>query len=223
MLAAIETTGATCGVALFDGKTLRAEMHAEIPRAHDRLLADQFQRLLAAAEIKPSDVSMYAVSVGPGSFTGIRIGIAFALGAVLASNAQLVAVPTLDAIAYNVRALEQTGTHTRVLALVPAGRDTLFGALYEVLPEFRRLTEVRSVLPSHVPNLVDENVRVAGPGIAMLGIECLGSTIRESERLSARSIGRYGQHLFHNGVTTPPGDIRPLYISDFVPRLGREG
>lgn len=219
MLAAIETTGDTCGVALFDGNALRVEMHAEVPRGHDRLLATLFQQALDAAGLEAQAIKRFAVSIGPGSYTGIRIGVAFAIGAALATGADLIAVPTLDSIAHNVSALGQTAGRPRVLALVPAGREGVYAALYDLRPEFLRLTELRAMPVHTVASLVDENVRVAGPGVRLLDGAVAESVVPGSERLSARAVGRYGLRLFYNGVTTDPAEIRPLYIGEFTPKL----
>ena len=93
MLAAIETTGDTCGVALFDDDRLVAELHAEIPRSHDRLLAKLFREALEIADARASEISVVAVSTGPGSYTGIRIGLSFALGLAMATGAGMIPVP----------------------------------------------------------------------------------------------------------------------------------
>ena len=221
MLAAIETTGDTCGVALFADNMLRAELHVELPRAHDRLLAHLFATALEIAGATARDVERYAVSIGPGSFTGIRIGMAFAIGAAMARGAELIAVPTLDAVAFNVGVLGQRGVRSRVLALVPAGRDGLYAGLYEVSPEFRRLTEYRAMPPANVPSLLDETVVAAGPGVLALEASCHDRIVTESHRLTARAVGRYGLHQYYHGITTTPAEIRPLYISDFTPLAAR--
>jgi tRNA threonylcarbamoyladenosine biosynthesis protein TsaB len=217
MLAAIETTGDTCGVALFDGNALRAELHLEMPRSHDRLLAHLFQQMLELADAKPRDVKIIAVSNGPGSFTGIRIGLSFAMGLAMATGAQLIPVPTLDAIAYNVRYLGKVSHRTRVISVVPAGRDGIYATLYQINPEFQRLTETKAIPPHQLPPLVDENVFVAGPGAALIDGSCADSVAVDSERLTAQAVGRYGLYLHYHGIGTTPRDVRPLYISDFTP------
>ncbi|MBS1913403.1 MAG: tRNA (adenosine(37)-N6)-threonylcarbamoyltransferase complex dimerization subunit type 1 TsaB [Bacteroidetes bacterium] len=219
MLAAIETTGDTCGVALFDGNTLRTELYVDLERAHDRLLASLFQQALEIAGARPSDIEHYAVSVGPGSYTGIRIGIAFAIGAALAAHAGMVAVPTLGAIAFDAHFSGQLGGRSRILSLIPAGREGLYAGLYDVAPEFRLLTAVRTVPEHQVPTLLNESIVAAGPGIAQLGNACIGNVVAGTGHLTARSVGRYGLHLHYNGETTTPADIRPLYISDFKPKV----
>jgi len=217
MLAAIETTGDTCGVALFDGNVLRAELHVELPRSHDRLLAALFRQMLEAAGVGAKDIEQYAVSAGPGSYTGIRIGLSFAVGAALATGATVIPVPTLDAVAYNVRYLGKVSHRTRVVSLIPAGRQGLYAGLYEIHPEFRRLTETRTIPISQIPPLLDENVFAAGPGASSIEGSCLDCVAVDSERLTAQAVGRHGLYLHYHGVGSSPSEVRPLYISDFTP------
>ena len=223
MLAAIETTGDTCGVALFDGNALRAELHVEMPRSHDRLLAHLFQQVLEVAELKPADVRQFAVSIGPGSYTGIRIGLSFAIGVALATGADIIPVPTLDAIAYNVRSLAKVSHRTRVVSLIPAGRDGLYAGLYEIQPEFRKLTETKTIPVVQIPPLLDENVFAAGPGAAAIEGSCTDCVAVDSERLTAEAVGRHGLYLHYRGAGTSPKDVRPLYISDFTPVVKAKG
>ena len=217
MLAAIETTGDTCGVALFEGNALRAELYVDLPRAHDRLLAHLFCQALEIAGAKAKDIKTYAVSVGPGSYTGIRIGLSFAIGASLASGAEIIPVPTLDAIAFATRFLGKVSHRKRVIALVQAGRGDLYAGLYEIQPDFRRLTETRTIPVSQIPPLIDENIFVAGPGAILLEGSCADSIAADSERLTADAIGRHGLYLHYHGVGSTAREVQPLYISDFTP------
>ena len=213
MLVAIETTGDTCGVALYDGNLLRAELHVEIPRAHDRLLARLYGEVVEIAGVEPRDVASYAVSIGPGSYTGIRIGVSFATGLALATGATIIPVPTLDAIAYNVRDLGRVGHRSRVISLVPAGRLGLYATLFEIQPDFRRLTETRTIPLDQIPPLLDENVFAAGPGARLIDGSCRDCVAIESETLTARAVGKRGIELRRSGGGVAPGDVEPLYIS----------
>ena len=213
MLAAIETTGETCGVALFEDDILRVELHASFGREHDRLLAWMFAQALEIARIRADEIESYAVSVGPGSYTGIRIGLSFAIGAALAHDRLIIPVPTLDAIAYDVRDLGRVGHRSRVISLVPAGSAGLFAALYEVQPEFRRLTDIRSVSLEQIPPLLDENVFAAGPGASLVEASCIDCVAVNSEILTARAVGRRALALRKSGVGCRPEEVEPLYIS----------
>jgi tRNA threonylcarbamoyl adenosine modification protein YeaZ len=213
MLLAIETTGDTCGAALFEGTALRVESHIEIPRSHDRLLARTVAELLSIAGVEPASLSEIAVSVGPGSYTGIRIGLSFAIGLSMATDAALIPVPTLDAIAYNVRDLARVGHRSRVISLVPAGKLGVYASLYEIQPDFRKLTEARTIPIDQIPPLLDENVFAAGPGARLIPSVHLGAIAVDSETLTARAVGRRAIELRRAGVSARPEEIEPLYIS----------
>ncbi|MCC7439802.1 MAG: tRNA (adenosine(37)-N6)-threonylcarbamoyltransferase complex dimerization subunit type 1 TsaB [Armatimonadetes bacterium] len=212
MLAAIETTGDTCGIALFEGNQLLAELHVALPRAHDRLLATLFQQSLDVVGKPAADLSAIAVSTGPGSYTGIRIGVSFAIGLALGTGVPIIPVPTLDAIAYSLRTFAKAARRSRVLSVIPAGRLGLYASLFQVLPEFLRLTDAGAIPPQHLPALLDENVLAAGPGILQLKSQYSDCIAYGTAQLTARAIGEHAIFLQSLGLTCSPEQIEPLYI-----------
>lgn len=118
MLLAIDTATRQISLALHDGSTLRAEFTWPSENQHTVQLMPGIQRLLSQAGVKPSDLSAYAVTIGPGSFTGLRIGVAAAKGMAAASDAPLVGINTLEVVA-----AAHPGTYSAALiAVVQAGR-----------------------------------------------------------------------------------------------------
>lgn len=212
MLAAIETTGDTCGIALFEGNQLLAELHVALPRIHDRLLATLFQQALDVVGKPASDLSAIAVSTGPGSYTGIRIGVSFAIGIALGTGLPIIPVPTLDAIAYSLRALAKASRRSRILSVIPAGRLGLYASLFQVIPEFLRLTDAGAISPEQAPTLLDENVLAAGPGIAQLKPQYSDCIAYGTAQLTARAVGEHGIFLQSLGLICSPEQLEPLYI-----------
>ncbi len=213
MLAAIETTGDSCAVALFEEGKLLVEYAAEMPRAHDRLLGTFFRRLFEAAGKEPGQVEAVALSVGPGSYTGIRIGVSFAVGFAMAAEVPVVPVSTLDAIAWRARPIGMVGGRTRVISLIPDRRGGVFAALYEIQPEFNRLTAPYNLPVDQLSPLLDENVFAAGPGVQMLDVAFADCIALDTELLTAAAVGEYGYRLFRQGITVAPDQVEPLYIS----------
>jgi tRNA threonylcarbamoyladenosine biosynthesis protein TsaB len=126
-LLAIDTSSAYASIALYDGRAVIAEETWLAHRRHDDKLFPAIDAMLAQAGIDPGSLRLVAVAIGPGSFTGVRIGIAAAQGIARGSGARLVGVDTLDVIAHPF-----ASSGRRVCAIVPAGRGEHYAAMYRV-------------------------------------------------------------------------------------------
>ncbi len=120
-LAAIDTSTALGSVALFDDGRLVAEEARRVSNAHGESLLPMVAALFERHGWTVASVQRWAVGVGPGSFTGVRVGVATAKGIVLATGAELVGVTSLDAVAYG---LGEPGD--LVASVIPAGKGELF-------------------------------------------------------------------------------------------------
>ncbi len=96
MLLAIDTATTRASIALHDGQTLRSECTWEAADRHTQTLAAQITDMLAASEMTAADLTAVGVCIGPGSYTGARIGLAFAKGLAVSRQLPLVGVQTLD-------------------------------------------------------------------------------------------------------------------------------
>src|SRR5574340_1239185 len=99
MLLAVDTSTAQVGLALYDGSQLTAEMLWQSRRHHTVELAPALVELFRRTGIKMTDVQVLGVALGPGSFTALRVGLAFVKGLALSRKLPVVGVPTLDILA----------------------------------------------------------------------------------------------------------------------------
>lgn len=120
VLLAVDTSTRTTGLALFDGKEVLVEFTWISQDYHTIELAPAIAEAFAKARITHADLAALAVARGPGSFTGLRIGLALAKGLALARHIPIVGIPTLDFLAAAQPALEMP-----LVAALRAGRGRL--------------------------------------------------------------------------------------------------
>ncbi|MBE2234927.1 MAG: tRNA (adenosine(37)-N6)-threonylcarbamoyltransferase complex dimerization subunit type 1 TsaB [Anaerolinea sp.] len=129
MLLSLDTATRHSGIALYDGQQLVAELNWHSVDAQTTELLPRLEHLLAWVRIQPASLSALAVSLGPGSFTGVRVALSLAKGMALAHGLPLIGIPTLDATAY-----PHLGDTLPVGAVVQAGRGRVLWSIYQAGP-----------------------------------------------------------------------------------------
>ncbi|MDQ7844297.1 MAG: tRNA (adenosine(37)-N6)-threonylcarbamoyltransferase complex dimerization subunit type 1 TsaB [Armatimonadota bacterium] len=162
---AIETATAEGSVALLEGDRVLRQVVASVPQRHLEWLAPAIDQALQAVGWRPAEVQAVAVSRGPGTFTGVRIGVATAAAWARATGIPLVAVSTLETLAAGV---EEGGL---ICPVLDARRGEVVGALFEGDGALRRVTEdfvvpVEALL-AELPK--DRSVVLAGDALARYG------------------------------------------------------
>jgi tRNA threonylcarbamoyladenosine biosynthesis protein TsaB len=126
MLLAIDTSTARMGLALYDGVSVPGEFIWRSDLHHTQELAPALAELLRRVDIKMKAVTALGVALGPGSFTSLRVGLAFVKGLVLARHIPVIGIPTLDIVAAAVPLSTR-----RLAAVVQAGRGRLAVGWYD--------------------------------------------------------------------------------------------
>jgi tRNA threonylcarbamoyladenosine biosynthesis protein TsaB len=126
MLLAVDTSTKKMGLALYDGAQVLGEMLWQSQHHHTVELAPAVDRLLKVSGLKMDDIQALGIAIGPGSFTSLRVGLAFVKGLALARHIPVLGIPTLDVQAASV----ETGNHPLVVVL-QAGRGRLAVGWYE--------------------------------------------------------------------------------------------
>ena len=126
LLLSIESATRVMSVAVLDGESLLAEITTFDERVHSERLLPAVDQLLRVADLSLDEIETFAVSIGPGSFTGLRIGLATVKGLALGSDRLVAAVPTLAALT-----VAAAGAVGPVAALLDARRDEVYAACLE--------------------------------------------------------------------------------------------
>jgi len=126
-----------------EGDETRGEVRVTAPDAHSTRLLGAIDFLLSALGLSMSVIDGLAVTIGPGSFTGLRVGIATAQGLSLGSSRPVAGIPTLDALAHRIR-----GAAPRLVALMDAYRDGITVGTYD--RDARQIEEPRLMRPDEL-------------------------------------------------------------------------
>ena len=125
MLLSLDTATRHSGLALYDGRQIVAELNWRSIDAQTTELLPRLEQIMAWSGVQRADLTALAVSIGPGSFTGLRVALSLAKGMALAHSLPLIGVPTLDATAY-----AHLG-ELPVCAVVQAGRGRVLWSIYQ--------------------------------------------------------------------------------------------
>lgn len=126
MLLAVDTSTQTIGIAIYDYPQVIAEMQWQSKNHHTVELAAAVKDLLTKCSLSPTDLTLLVVALGPGTFTGLRIGLAFVKGLALSLHIPIIGVPTFDFLAAG-----QPQSDNPMICVLPAGRSRLAVSWYK--------------------------------------------------------------------------------------------
>jgi tRNA threonylcarbamoyladenosine biosynthesis protein TsaB len=192
MLLAIDTSTHTIGVALYNGYQVLSEMVWVNQDYHTGELAPALESMLHRCNPVDNPIQAVAVALGPGSFTGLRVGLAFVKGIVLANHIPLVGIPTLDIVAAAQPILD-----VPLLTILRAGRGRLAVGWYESDNRIWRSTGKVEVL-----SFTDLNQRIEQPTL-------VSGELTEEER---RQLSRKWKNVI---LASPAACVRrPAYLAE---------
>ena len=122
----IETSTECCSVALADGTQILASRVNETPRQHAAQLVPYIQEVLKESGVSADALDAVAVSEGPGSYTGLRVGVSTAKGICFGAGVPLIGIDTLE-----ILARQAEGRHDRIIAMLDARRMEVYAAPFD--------------------------------------------------------------------------------------------
>ena len=227
-LLAVETSTLTGAVALLEAGVVVAESRVSVAVTHGERLMAAIDGVLRAARWDLADVQAFAVALGPGSFTGLRIGLSTVKGLAFATGKPMVGVPTLDALAWRLPYCAYP-----VCPVLDARKNEVYAALYRTLDgRLELLGAPRAVAPTtlaeEIRATVDGPVVFVGDGVGpftrvlseILGTRaCLAPA--DLRLPSAVTVGELGGWALDRGETADPASLVPLYLRPSEAELAR--
>ena len=187
LLLAIDTTSEFASIALAEGGRVLEEVAMESPDGFAHVMFPDIERLLERHGLKITDVDGFAAAAGPGSFTGVRVGLTAAKGLAEATGRKVAAVSNLQAVA-------SFGTGALRVPVIDARRGDIFGAVYDA--------DLRLV-GSEVVMKMDDFLRTVPAG---------AEVISEIPKMLAGAIARIAEKRFEAGLGQDPAEIDANYV-----------
>lgn len=161
---ALDTSTSVATVAVIDDNRLLGEFFINHKKTHSQKLMPMVKRIMDELEIIPQEIDIFASSTGPGSFTGLRIGVTTVKAIAYAADRPVVSVPTLDALAYNILM-----GNCMVCPIMDARNKQVYTALYRCKDDcMERITEYLGIPVDDLIQLIKEkNEKVVFVGDAV--------------------------------------------------------
>jgi len=218
-LLAIETATRACSIAACDENGIMGEFTLTVPHIHAERLMPMINEMTSSLGLEIGQFDAVAVSNGPGSFTGLRIGLSVAKGIAFATDMKIIAVPTLDSLAYRYRNLRRDG---KIVSLLHARGNEFYYCSYEFVNS--TLGRSGEYMIGEAPEIAKEipaGAVFVGEGAAQFRLteiakEKFGAGSFIDEPASAVEVALLGKEKFYRNEFGDVTTIVPLYIKDFV-------
>lgn len=218
LILAIDTSTHCGGVAIMKDEILTASLTLNIRKTHSERLLQNIDYLLSECGLQPSDLDGLAVSVGPGSFTGVRIGLSCAKGFCTAAKIPIIGISTLDSLA-----LRCAEPNILICPVMDARRSEIFGAGYRLKDPASY--ELEEIIPGRALALEDFLKEIKEPALftgdgSIMFKDIIKSALSKNARFappgrnlpSAVETALLGIRKLKKGIRDDPASISPLYL-----------
>ena len=211
----IETSTTNCSVALSNSGVvvgLKEDNNSEY--SHAERLHVYIDEVLKTAKVTIDQLEAIAISKGPGSYTGLRIGVSAAKGLCYALSIPLISVPTLEALAHQVQAPKGA-----IIAMLDARRMEVYSAIYDAQHDEIRSTEAEVLTSESYDDLLELSpVYFIGNGVAKTKdiITHKNALFVEDKLPSAKQMGALSFEKFKMNAFEDVAYFEPFYLKDFI-------
>ena len=224
MVLGLETSTAVCSVGLSRDGALDMERSMRESHIHSEKLLSLVQEVIHAGGVSLSQVDVVAVSIGPGSFTGLRIGLSTAKGLSFALEKPIVAVSTFEAMAESARRRHPAATSVSVI--IDARGEEWYRGRYRVSQGFLSAED-----PVTIKSISELSAESEGDGSAIILTDkpdslariVKGGFVIEDVHSSCRGdmVASVGYQKAAKGDFADVPSLEPMYLKDFVVRMGQ--
>jgi tRNA threonylcarbamoyladenosine biosynthesis protein TsaB len=217
LILSIETSGATCGAAISEGSEIVAEYSVFGKNLHDKLNAELIRRLLNDNGLAVGDLDAVAVSSGPGSFTGLRIGGSIAKGLCFENEPKLISVPTLSAYAFAAADFARSVEAGEIIAIISSHKDLLYCQRFNIDAEEKSPAEMITI--QEFLEIEAGRHILCGAGAS---VRKDGFTLPYLRIPRASFISALAYKFFKEGKFSKAEDYEPVYVQEFTPKTKRK-
>jgi tRNA threonylcarbamoyladenosine biosynthesis protein TsaB len=200
-LLALDTTGEYGSIALVDERGIAEEVALHSPEGFAHILFGQIGPLLARNGLSLDNIDAFASASGPGSFTGVRVGLAAAKGLAEAAGRRVVAVSNLQALAW-------FGTRPLRATVMDARRGQVYGAVYDAALE-PVCGEVVMSFPQWLKTVPEGDLEFISYGFPMAGVQ---APVIEAPPALAGVIGQIAMARLERGLAQDPAEVDANYV-----------
>jgi len=209
----LDTSTLAGSIAILEDECVRAEVNINLGRKHTERLLPGMDWLFQELAIEPREIEAVSVGIGPGSFTGLRVGLATAKGLALSLSVPIVGVSSLEALAWQVRFYPG-----KILALLDARKGQVFAGFFQGGDEFKLESEPMAIDPSELVEKIKAKTLVVGEGLAAYPeiLEKVKNKVSvagfEYDYPRASIVGRLGLIRLQRGESDSPETLAPVYL-----------
>ncbi|MEA3438403.1 MAG: tRNA (adenosine(37)-N6)-threonylcarbamoyltransferase complex dimerization subunit type 1 TsaB [Thermodesulfobacteriota bacterium] len=223
---AVDTATKSCSVAIVDKESLLAEMTVVNEQTHSKHLLEMIRLVVKHSGLSLSDLNGFAVTLGPGSFTGLRIGISSVKGLAAAQEKKIAGVSSLDALAR-----QASFSPYLICSLIDARRDEVYSSRYRYKDrQLKKEGEEQAVSPEDALDEINEPCIFVGSG-AVLYRKAIKDKLGEyayfvqayENTIRASTVARLSIDRFENDDTDDAETLLPNYIRKSDAQLKLQG
>jgi len=210
----IDTSSLVGNIAVCDGNTVIGKKTYGKNLSHGKEIVSSLESIFNEIKGKPNDIDLIAVSIGPGSYTGLRIGVTCAKTLAYGLGKPVIDVPTLDVLVENVK----DNNAKTICPVIDAKRKSVYACIYgRNNNKYRRTTDFLIISPDNLIEILPESTLIFGDGIAPYKEVFTPKelTILADEKLGiadAADVARLGMEMYEQGMRCEINALTPLYL-----------